>query len=293
MDFDIEKLFPNSFLKDYQFKEDEYPDKDGLPMCKKCNTKRYFIVDFDGEKKAHYSRCKCQEEAYQKRQEEEKRAENLRKFRDRQKMSELGKKYLEASFETATITDHNREAYKKCVNYAKNSREVYNQNIGLYIYGDNSSGKSYLMACLCNELVAQGYNCLYTSVPSILAEIQSSYTDDTAMSQARVVTMIASKSFVFIDDLGKEFLGRENNAGAAKFAEKVLLEVLNARYNNGRPTIFSSNYSISELAEAFALDKAIIERINEMATRVIRLEGDNFRDKALKEKSEAAKKLGI
>ena len=73
----------------------------------------------------------------------------------------------------------------------------------------------------------------------------------------------------------------------------MLLEVLNARYNNGRPTIFSSNYSIQELAESFSLDAAIIERINEMSTRVIKLEGDNFRDKALKEKSDIAKKLGI
>ena len=37
----------------------------------------------------------------------------------------------------------------------------------------------------------------------------------------------------------------------------------------------------------------IIERINEMATRVIKLEGDDFRDKILKEKSNKAKKLGI
>ena len=73
----------------------------------------------------------------------------------------------------------------------------------------------------------------------------------------------------------------------------MLLEVLNARYNNGKPTIFSSNYSISELADAFALDKAIIERINEMSTRVIKLEGDDFRAEELKLKSEAAKKLGI
>lgn len=287
---EVDSLFP--FIKDYIFKEDEYPDEKNLPICKKCNTPRYVMFEGD-EKKCVLSMCKCQEEAYKKRKEEEERAERLRKFKERQKMSELGTKYLEARFSTATITEHNKEAYRKCVNYAKNSRDCLGNNIGLYIYGDNSSGKSYLMACLCNELVAQGYTCLYTSVPSILAEIQSSYSDDTAMSQARVVSMIANKSFVFIDDLGKEFLGREGNPGAAKFAEKVLLEVLNARYNNGRPTIFSSNYSISELAATFALDKAIIERINEMATRVIKLEGDNFRDSARKDKSDIAKKLGI
>lgn len=293
MDFEIEDLFPNLSLKDYKLKDDEYFNDKGLPMCKKCKTARYFIIDTESEKKVMYGKCKCQEEEMERRRIEEERQKNLQRFKEGQKCSELGKKYLEARFKTAEITKNNREAYKKCFNYSKNARQVMEQNIGLYIYGDNSSGKSYLMACLCNELVAQGYSCLYTSVPRMLAEIQNSFIDDAAMSQARLVSMIENKAFVFIDDLGKEFLGRENNAGAAKFAEKVLLEVLNARYNNGRPTIFSSNYSISELAETFALDKAIIERINEMSTRVIRLDGDNFRDKALKEKSEAAKKLGI
>ena len=73
----------------------------------------------------------------------------------------------------------------------------------------------------------------------------------------------------------------------------MLLEVLNARYSNGLPTIFTSNYSLDDFATNFKLDKAIIERLNEMATRVIRLEGDNFRMKALEEKNKLAKSLGI
>jgi hypothetical protein len=36
-----------------------------------------------------------------------------------------------------------------------------------------------------------------------------------------------------------------------------------------------------------------MERISEMSTRIIKLEGDDFREKELKEKSELAKKFGI
>ena len=46
-------------------------------------------------------------------------------------------------------------------------------------------------------------------------------------------------------------------------------------------------------ASVLGLDKAIVERIDEMATRVIKLEGDDFREKVRKEKSDFAKKLGI
>ena len=99
--------------------------------------------------------------------------------------------------------------------------------------------------------------------------------------------------FVFIDDLGKEFIGREYNPSSVKWAEGKLFEILNARYNALKPTIFSSNYSIGELASVLGFDKGIVERINEMATRTIKLEGDDFREIALKEKSELAKQLGI
>lgn len=292
MNIKFGELFPQSELG--ELREDEYTDEKGFPYCKKCNTKRFFLYDYgNGTVAVVRVKCKCQQEEDKVREKEETRLKNLAKFRDGQKCSMLGKKYLDARFSNAEITEHNKSAYEKCQNYTKNSGEMLSENIGLYLYGDNSSGKSHLLACMCNELVAQGYNCIYTSVPRMIAEIQSSYSDDTAMGLAQLTNMLESKSFVFVDDLGKEFLGREYSAGAGKFAERVLLEILNTRYNNGRPIIFSSNYSIGELAEAFSLDKAIIERINEMSTRVIRLEGDDFRAKALQQKSEIAKKYGI
>lgn len=39
--------------------------------------------------------------------------------------------------------------------------------------------------------------------------------------------------------------------------------------------------------------KAIVERINEMYTRVIKLEGDDFRNEVREAKNKVAKKLGI
>ena len=42
--------------------------------------------------------------------------------------------------------------------------------------------------------------------------------------------------------------------------------MINARYNSKRPTVFSSNYAMDELASKLSLDKAIIERVNEMSS---------------------------
>ena len=276
----------------YPLLEDEY-EKDGFPYCKHCNTARFCKID-RGEIEPPFIvrvRCECQQKEAKAKEEEELRQKRLEDFRRRQKLSMIGDKYLNATFDTATITKHNEQAYESARAYVKQAQAVLSNNIGLYIYGDNSSGKTYLIACICNALVEKGYSCEFTSIPKLLAETGRNARENR-MSQAEIVDNLARKNFVFIDDLGKEFLGDRSDYNWKK-AERLLLDVLNARYSNGLPTVFTSNYSLEEFAEKFGLDKAIIERVNEMATRVIKLDGDNFRMIALQEKMQLAKKLGI
>lgn len=271
-------------------KEDEYLGEDSLPYCKACKTLRVYIAK--EEDWCMHGSCKCQEEARKKAEEEEKRKEFMKRFRNNKLRSLLGERYLECMFSNSTITKSNREAYEKAQNYVKNSKKVYEQNIGIYLYGDNSSGKTHLTACICNELVYKGWKCIYTNLAAILNEIRNSY-DGNGMGECNLLNKLSTYDFAFIDDLGKEFIGREYNAATAKWAEQKLFEVVNSRYNAERPTIFSSNYSIGELATVLNLDKAIVERINEMATRVIKLEGDDFRSEERDTKSSLAKKFGI
>lgn len=274
----------------YRLKEDEFLGDDGLPYCKKCKTKRFFVVEDNSF--AMFGSCECQQREQKEREEQEQRRKRVEEFNNRQILSLIGERYKNVRFKDARITPHNKAAFEKCGNYAKNSKRVYELNIGLYIYGDNSSGKTYLTACLCNELVWLGWRCVYTNLASILNEIRASY-DGNGMGECSLLRQLQTFDFVFIDDLGKEFLGREYNPATAKWAEGKLFEILNARYNARKPTILSSNYSISKLASVLNLDKAIVERINEMATRAIKLEGDDFRTAVREEKSNLAKSLGI
>lgn len=270
--------------------EDEFLGEDGLPHCKNCKDRRVFVSE--DESMCLRGMCKCQEEEKKRQEEEERRQRRIMRFQLNVQNSLIGERYREVRFSTATITESNRIAFEKCANYARNYQEVMSQNIGLYIYGDNSSGKTYLTACLCNELIWNGAECVYTNLASILSEIRSSY-DKNGMGECRLLRRLGEYDFVFLDDLGKEFLGREFNAASSKWAEEKLFEILNARYNAKKPTIFSSNYSLKELASLLNLDNAILARIDEMATRVIKLEGDDFRKIEREKKGELAKKLGI
>lgn len=273
-----------------QLKEDEYLDENGLPRCKKCKTPRWFATD--DRKMAIRTMCKCQTEEARKQQDLEERQKYVDEFRNRRELAILGERYFDATFSTATITEHNRDAFVKAKNYVRNIPDVLKYNIGLYVYGDNSTGKTFLTACICNELVWRKQRCIYTSFAAIRNAISAAYSGKSS-GEGGLLARLMSYDFAFIDDFGKEFLGREFRPDVSKWAEEKLFEVLNGRYNAMKPTIFSSNYSIGELMSVLGLDKAIVERVNEMATRVIKLDGDDFRSEVRKRKSDIAKSLGI
>lgn len=285
----------NETLRDFvtgklPLRDDEYIGDDGLPHCKNCKTLRVFA----SPDKSFIARCmcKCESEAEERKQAEIKRQRVIEEFNNRRNLSMIGDRYKNVRLADATITDNNRATYQKCQAYVENAKAMRENNIGLYIYGDNSSGKTYLTACVCNELLWNGYRCVYTNLATILNEIRRSY-DGQGMGECELIYRLQAYDFAFIDDLGKEFIGREFNATTAKWAEEKLFEIINARYNAQKPTIFSSNYEIAELASILNLDKAIIERINEMATRVLKLDGDDFRASARSDKSELAKRFGV
>lgn len=133
-----------------QIRDDEYIGENGLPYCKNCKTPRMWYSD----DKQFVARCccKCEEETKERRKKEEARQTLIAEFNSRSSLSMLGDRYRGIRLKDAIITESNRAVYDKCRNYVTNAKAMRENNIGLYIYGDNSSGKTYLTACICNEL---------------------------------------------------------------------------------------------------------------------------------------------
>lgn len=273
-----------------QIREDEYLDCEGVPRCKNCNTPRIHIMP----DRIHAIRglCDCQYLAIKEAKEREAREQMLIDYSRRKQLAKVPEKYAEITFKTFQSTDSNRAALEKCIRYLNNSEQMRKDNIGLYIYGANSTGKTYLAVCLCNELLLQGWQCLFTSIADLIREQHSSYNYFGGVENS-VVKRIKRYDFVFIDDFGKEFIGREQRSEIAKALERQLFAIINSRANAKKPTIFTSNYSKNELGGELHLDAAIVERVNEMTVRTIKLSGDNFRRAVQAEKSEQIKRLGI
>lgn len=249
-------------------------------ICENCGEPQF--VEFEG--KVFRANCRCLTEKYEKEEKERQNRIKKEKFKKLQINALMGEEYLNAQFETAIINEHNKSIYEKARNYCKNYIQVYKENHGLYIYGDNSTGKTHLIACIANDLMKKDIQVIFTSLWSIIRE---------TFSNDLIYERLAMVPFLFLDDLGKEFIGRENDAQKAKYAETVLKNVLDARVNNNKPLIITSNYSMEKLATELKLDRAILERLNVAISREWELTGTNFRDLKLEQKIKKADRLGI
>ena len=236
--------------------EGEYWGDDGIPRCQNCGGKRRTINPYDPNEWEHMM-CDCQRAEFDKRQAE---------FKDRTspnllKESRLPQRYHSVKFGVKTIAQS--KAYSDVVTDCTDYCTKGAQGKGVYLWGISGVGKTHIMACMINELTARGQRCLFVTM-SELADIDNSWLKEKAKTV----------KYLFIDDLGAERIAKDSNRDT--WMQSVTFEVINARYGRQLPTIFSSNYSMTDLAENKGLNERTISRMKEMC-KIYHLQGDSFR----------------
>lgn len=256
----------------FTLEENEHFNSLGYPVCDICGKNRFFINPDDTNVVVRVM-CKCQKEKYEEEERQKKLELEKNKIELAKTQSFLGKRYANASFDTAEITDENKKAYQIVKSYAEKNREMLDKGYGFYVYGDNGCGKTHLIACLCNYLTENGQRCIFTNFTNIANDIRKSY--NTEYPTDCVVDKYSNIPFLFLDDFGKEGYKKAN--GEIGWIDEQLFTILNNRYNNMLPTIFSSNFSLADLGDVLNYDRALIDRATEMSTRIIHLQGKNRR----------------
>lgn len=132
------------------------------------------------------------------------------------------------------------------------------QGGGLYIVGATGCGKTLYAAAMMLESIrltfieqtppSQHY---FTTVPNLLDEIRQSYKDNT---EHEILSKYYSNQFLVIDDLGIQKV--------TDWSLEKLYQIVNFRYENLSPTIFTSNLGGQRLAEM--LGERIPSRIEQM-----------------------------
>lgn len=255
--------------------DDTYIGDDGIKRCSKCHEKRETdeIINFFNRRMP--KPCKCAREAEQKAIEYKKYIAKMEKLEGLRSASLLGERYKDTTFANTdtTVGGDFMKAYTRCRKYCEISNEVLQNGYGIYIYGNSGTGKTHLTACICNELLNNFHQCLFTNFFEISKMIRATFNRHNSDAET-VIKRICEIDFLFIDDLGTEALQRN---GEDNWLQEQVFDIINKRYNNKKPTIFSSNHSLSELISERGMMQKTVERIMEMSTAIIKVEGQSYR----------------
>lgn len=246
--------------------------KDEDIYCKNCHTRRTCL----GFRNKVRCICQCQAEALKAEQEAEKRKAKLQRIERLRSASLLGERYKNATFANTEVYNSEYEKiFNRCKKYTEVADAVLERGIGIYLYGDSGTGKSHLTACMANKLLDNYYSVLYTNFSEISKTIRGTF-DKKGETEQDFLEKLATIDFLFIDDFGTEMVTRNDQD---LWLQEKVFDVINKRYNNNRPIIFTSNYSLAELMKDRGVAGKTVDRITEVC-EVMRLKGKSYRTKA-------------
>lgn len=253
--------------------------EDGLLHCSICKEPLQTIINhpFTGEERIVNCVCQCKMDELKREDEARRNYEKQREIEKLQKSSLLGDRYKNVFFDNS-ITGINETfdaAFRRCKSYCEVSSKVLENGYGIYIYGDSGTGKTHLTACMVNELIKQHRPTLFTNFFEISQIIRGTFKNSKD-SEIDMIERISNIDFLFLDDLGTEKVIKN---GEDNWLQEKIFEILNKRYNNKKPTIFTSNYSLEELITNRGLMEKTVDRILEMSTVILKVEGESHRIK--------------
>lgn len=241
-------------------------------------------------------RCTCpQAQTQAKQQDAEKEAVRQQEAREQAQAKEkarieelfghsgMGNRFKHRTFEKFQELPGNARALKTFFSYAQNfsrllaAPESYEKN-SLFITGSKGTGKTHLAAAVANKLLADGIPVLFITMIDLLAKIKATFNaETTSASEAKLMQLYKNVDLLIIDDMGKEL--------PTPWALAKMYEIINARYEDYKPMIITSNYTAEELVrrltpkdgDSMTAD-ATVDRILEM-TYTVPVAGESWRTK--------------
>jgi DNA replication protein DnaC len=215
------------------------PGDSAQPRCKRCGAStRIEILELPWEKIRVPSRCGCEAAAIE-------RQAGRNRFIERQALLDrmanrdvIGEEFLEASFESFIVTDHNRPVYEACLQYARTIEDRRHDGASLGLMGWVGTGKTHLLVSIHKEAVRRGLTSAVVKTPLLFERLRPRAGDsDTARAEIeQLIERLFTVDILTLDDIN---LGFRNNA--SPWREEKLYLIVDHRMIHRRPVNFSAN----------------------------------------------------
>ena len=214
-------------------REDEYVNEtDGFIYCSKCRTPRQAKAELSGRLLTVPVMCKCMSEARAKEDAERKERERLEHVARLRSAGLRDTALREYTFENDN--GYNPEL-KKAREYVAQWDKMKSMSMGLLIWGNVGTGKTFAAGCIANALIDKGVPVLMTNFSRILNSLTGMFSE----GRNEFIDGFNKYELLIIDDLGIE--------RNSEFALEQVYNIVDGRYRSKKPLIVTTNLTLDEL----------------------------------------------
>ncbi|MEJ7711774.1 MAG: ATP-binding protein [Pyrinomonadaceae bacterium] len=185
----------------------------------------------------------------------------------------IPRRYSECSLQNYYPCERNGSQLK-AFNYAfRLIREYPAVDRGLLFMGSVGVGKTHLSVAILRGLIEKGVPVMFYEFGALLKEIQDSYNPVSQTSEMKVLAPVYQTEVLVLDELGA--------SKPTDWVRDTMMQIINARYNEKRFTVFTTNYTDARKAEKEEtledrIGVRLRSRIFEMC-RTVQMDGDDYR----------------
>jgi len=121
---------------------------------------------------------------------------------------------------------------------------------GMFLSGVFGGGKTYILACMANELAKKGFRSVFVYYPDLVRELKSAIGEGNLEER---IQHLKTADVLFLDDIGGETV-------SPFIRDEVLGPILQHRVLDELPTFFASNFKMKSMIEAMMLNTSDVER---------------------------------
>jgi DNA replication protein DnaC len=182
------------------------------------------------------------------------RAQRVSRARARSLSGVIPRKYRGVSFERPPVTEIAAPVTAAVRRFVNRIDENLDAGRGLWFFGSVGTGKTTLAMLVSRHALEAGRSVAIYSLPRLLAEIRTTFDDDRGNSYVDLLDRLTAVDLLHIDDVGAE--------KTSPWVLEQLYAIVNARYEDERSVIITTNLERDDLAEQ--INERTVSRLEEM-----------------------------
>ncbi|MEV8518643.1 ATP-binding protein [Dyella marensis] len=191
------------------------------------------------------------------------------RMRELHTLAQVPRRYADTSLDDYAINNEGqRQAQAIVYAYAKTFLEQQEKGGNLIMVGRPRTGKTMLACAVANSIIREFLcTCTFGTVSDYCREVRSSFGASRrgGRTEKQIIQDLRTVDLAILDDIGASAEGAHDL--------KVLFDIVDGRWRDGRPTVVTSNLDLAEMR--MHLGDRLMKRLEDNAT-VVAFNFDGF-----------------